>query len=462
MAEKSCSRVERDLVPEKVNVKSTVQLSISSAVPSVSTAVSSVLSAVPSVSSVVPSIVPPVVSSVPVLHDSSSDEDVDERGRLLQHQKNLSRKGKRSYASAAAALDSSVFNVSFPDSYSNFGRPRPRTVFVHGLRNPRIIAEKLAKSDIVPLQVQSLLNSDIAITFSSVADKQKFLNLDYVVSSVSSAQSPVWVRVHFKPAELKASVVKERLSQFGSVIFFRENRLVGTAILSGSLTAKMILRNPIPSFLHFGPVCLAVNYDGQSPTCRKCDSSGHIAKVCQIKRCFNCGKTGHLNRQCPEPLKCQGCSSEDHCFEQCPVCWEQEEQEEQPVPDHNVFLEVQDSSVPELGRLDWGDAVEGSAQGDTVPVSVGNSTAGSDPCKDYPVDSHIWSPLLAERMGESSAESLSRGGESQSDGSLVIDETVPVDEPINLTLKRSRDTDEASFKTVSRRRPTKKKIKDSS
>ena len=60
MAEKSCSRVERDLVPEKVNVKSTVQLSISSAVPSVSTAVSSVLSAVPSVSSVVPSIVPPV------------------------------------------------------------------------------------------------------------------------------------------------------------------------------------------------------------------------------------------------------------------------------------------------------------------------------------------------------------------------------------------------------------------
>ena len=172
MAGKSCSRAERDLVPEKVNVKSTVQLSISSAVPSVSTAVSSVLTAVLSVSSVVPSIVPPVVSSVPVLHDSSSDEDMDERGRLLQHQKNLSRKGKRSYASAAAAaaLDSSIFNVSFPDSHSNFGRPRPRTVFVHGLRNPRIIAEKLAKSDIVPLQVQSLLNSDIAITFSSVAD----------------------------------------------------------------------------------------------------------------------------------------------------------------------------------------------------------------------------------------------------------------------------------------------------
>ena len=130
MAEKSCSRVERDLVPEKVNVKNTVQLSISSAVPSVSTAVSS--------------IVPPVVPSVPVLHDSSSEEDMDERGRLLQHQKNLSRKGKRSYASAAAALDSSIFNVSFPDSHSNFGRPRPRTVFVHGLRNPRIIAEKLA------------------------------------------------------------------------------------------------------------------------------------------------------------------------------------------------------------------------------------------------------------------------------------------------------------------------------
>ena len=93
----------------------------------------------------------------------------------------------------------------------------------------------------------------------------------------------MWVRIHFKPAELKADIVKDRLREFGTIIFFRENRIIGIDVLSGSLTAKMILRQQIPSFLYFGPLCLAVNYDGQPTTCRKCDNPGHITKVCQVK-----------------------------------------------------------------------------------------------------------------------------------------------------------------------------------
>ena len=89
---------------------------------------------------------------------------------------------------------------------------------------------------------------------------------------------------------------------------------MGTDVLTGSLTAKMRLRDPIPSFLYFGPIFLALNYDGQTPTCRKCDSSGHIAKFCNVKRCFNCGGSSHLNQQCPESIKCQGCASSSHCL----------------------------------------------------------------------------------------------------------------------------------------------------
>ena len=462
MAEKSLSHAEQDHGRDKVCIKKNVSVSVSSAVSSaVSPAVlSSVSSAVsPAVSSAVQSRYSRLKSSVHVtsFDDSSSEDDVnvDEASRLRQHQKSI---GKVSYASAAAALDSEIIKVSLPDINSGFGRPRPRTVFVHGSIGPRMLIEKLEKSNIVPQQVQSLLSSDIAVTFKSVADKQRFLNLDCVISSEFSVQRPVWVRIHFKPAELKADIVKDRLREFGTIIFFRENRIIGTDVLSGSLTAKMKLRQQIPSFLYFGPLCLAVNYDGQPPTCRKCDNPGHIAKVCQVKRCFNCGKSGHLNRQCPDPAKCQGCSSLDHCFEQCPSSWVREEESE-PLGDAHV--EVQDNffenEAAVLPDKSWSSQVE-------------------DALKEFPVDSKIWSPLLAERIEESSAEPLSQDGASQSDGcSLVIDESVAVDEEsvavdeesvavdesLTSSLKRSHDTEESSFVTVSRRRPSKKKIKES-
>ena len=136
MAEKSCSRVELDRETEKVSVlesKSNV---------------------------------------VNVEVDSSSDEDSSmEVTRLRQHQSSI---GSVSYASAAVSNDSGLIKVSFPDINTGLARPRPRTVFVHGSIGTRVLVDKLAQFGIVPLQVQSLLNSDIAVTFKSVGDKQSF------------------------------------------------------------------------------------------------------------------------------------------------------------------------------------------------------------------------------------------------------------------------------------------------
>ena len=391
MAEKSCSRVELDRETEKVSV---------------------------------------FESKANVVEvDSSSDEDSSmEVTRLRQHQSTI---GSVSYASAAVSNDSGLIKVSFPDINTGLARPRPRTVFVHGSIGTRVLVDKLAQFGIVPLQVQSLLNSDIAVTFKSVADKQSFLNLDCVVSSELSYLQPVWVRIHFKPAEMKSSIVRDRLKEFGTVLFFRENRIMGTDVLTGSLTAKMKLREPIPSFLYFGPISLAVNYDGQTPTCRKCDSTGHIAKFCQIKRCFNCGKSGHLNRQCPETIKCQGCSSSSHCFEQCPSSWDREE----VLIANDTKLEVLNDSflqnLPDVSNKSW------SSQVDAV-------------LNELPVDSSIWSPPADSQVKSSSG----------SEGNLVIDESEA--EVDGVSLKRSRDLDEASFVTVSHRRPCKKKPKEPS
>ena len=163
--------------------------------------------------------------------------------------------------------------------------------------SPRFLLEKPKQHNLIPQQIQGLLNSEIAVTFKTVADTQSFLNLDFVATSSLASQNssrPLWVRVHFKLAELQSKVVHDYLSTYGSILFSRENTIIGTDVLSGSLTFKMRLNDHIPSFIYIGPICLAVNYDGQPPTCRKCDSTSHIARACQVKRCFNCGKAGHL------------------------------------------------------------------------------------------------------------------------------------------------------------------------
>ncbi|XP_065055323.1 uncharacterized protein LOC135683867 [Rhopilema esculentum] len=83
------------------------------------------------------------------------------------------------------------------------------------------------------------------------------------------------------------------------------------------MTLKMIMTEPIPSYVHLGPTCLLVRHEGQPMTCRKCDSRTHLAANCSAKRCYNCGCVGHINADCPESSVCQGCGSSEHHLAQC-------------------------------------------------------------------------------------------------------------------------------------------------
>ena len=149
--------------------------------------------------------------------------------------------------------------------------------------NPRIIVAKLQSLDIVPQQIKVQLNGDFAVTFKSVAENDSFLASDYVSRSPRYLSHPVWIRVIIKPAELKAGVVLDRIKDFGSILFYREKTIMDTGILSGTLPFKIKLQRQIPSFIYIGPLCLAVQYAGQTSTCRKCDASSHIAKQCVVK-----------------------------------------------------------------------------------------------------------------------------------------------------------------------------------
>ncbi|MBN3312424.1 ZCHC3 protein, partial [Atractosteus spatula] len=51
--------------------------------------------------------------------------------------------------------------------------------------------------------------------------------------------------------------------------------------------------------------------------CKKCRQSGHKENTCDIVRCHNCNKDGHLAKNCQAAKTCDGCGAEGHLLRQC-------------------------------------------------------------------------------------------------------------------------------------------------
>ena len=294
--------------------------------------------------------------------DGETTDEATERSRLEKHQRQLRKtlppvpswnknprsranvssrpeiknQPPRSYAAlAAAATVTEVIVGRSGNLRSNppMGRARPRSLCVHsanGVIDCRAFIRKLADQDLKPTHLQKLPNGDLEVTFASLGDKDRFLGLPFVHHPRQpwtpglQHPPPVWVRIFHVPAELLPVIVEKRMEQFGRVLFARENIHPDTEIANCVMTLKMVLKDAIPSYVHLGPYCLQVRHEAQPMTCRKCDSRDHFAANCSVKRCYNCGSSGHINADCPETSRCQGCGSPDHHIVQCDASWTSE------------------------------------------------------------------------------------------------------------------------------------------
>ena len=94
---------------------------------------------------------------------------------------------ERNYAAAvgraAAPVEEVIVGRSGGLRMNNIGRPRPRTVCVHsgkGAIDCKALISKLESYMLEPTHVQKLPNGDLEVTFPTIAEKVRFLGLDFV------------------------------------------------------------------------------------------------------------------------------------------------------------------------------------------------------------------------------------------------------------------------------------------
>ena len=125
------------------------------------------------------------------------------------------------------------------------------------------------------------------------------------------------VKIYNGPNEMPDSIIIGRLSSYGSVMSFRRD-LATDAVFNSVRTARMEIKQDIPSSVRIAGEFIKFWYPGQPKSCRRCGDLDHLIKDCHRVRCFNCEKSGHRIEECKEASMCSVCRSTDHVVCECP------------------------------------------------------------------------------------------------------------------------------------------------
>ena len=178
--------------------------------------------------------------------------------------------------------------------------------------------------------IQRFRSGQVDVTFAKRESRELFLSkVATTFEWRPSAPRPTWqsgIFVTDRDArwELPDDVSKQRLQKYGSVYSIRRafnQSLLQEKVPDGWRVLRMVVRQPIPPFMKFGPFLVRIFYPEQPRVCWKCNSPDHIGRACPEDYCFNCDETGHQSHACEERIKCSLCKSEEHLAIDCPRNW---------------------------------------------------------------------------------------------------------------------------------------------
>ena len=171
-------------------------------------------------------------------------------------------------------------------------------------------------------------SGEIFLTFRSQRIRDEFLSRSAFVTRRRSyvthdSERPLsFLTIYDAPYELPDAAIIHRLSPYCEVIWYRRGTFKGHGgVFNGLRHYRVRADFNIPSYLRFGKFLIRLYYDGQTPTCRRCNRTGHKAAQCRNTLCFNCDGLGHVSRECVRPMYCCICKSGQHLARTCPFSW---------------------------------------------------------------------------------------------------------------------------------------------
>lgn len=221
----------------------------------------------------------------------------------------------------------------FTGSTVNNMPQQPKTAFFSPLRSTSdcSVFAALETAEIISSDIQCMqrkLNGEVVITFKEASTKEKFLALNSLkVQNESYALQDIdrplsFLTIYDAPFELSDLAIIKRLAPFCVVVNYLRGKFdFVPGVYNGLHHYRVRIMKPIPNFLRFRKYQIFLKYDGQQPTCRRCNLPGHFANVCPNKVCFNCENIGHESRNCPALPLCCLCKEDGHMGVNCRYSW---------------------------------------------------------------------------------------------------------------------------------------------
>ena len=208
---------------------------------------------------------------------------------------------------------------------------------------------------------------EIFLTFHTQQIRDAFLSKSPFIMkrrsyAINDDEWPLtFLTIYDAPYELSDAAIIHRLSPYCGVVWYRRGTFEAHG---GVFDGLRHYRFAIPSFLCFEKFQIRMYYNGQMPTCRKCNRSGHKAAECKHTVCFNCDGLGHVSKECVRPMYCCICKSGQHLARTCPLSWHREKDSSEQQP------ESQDTAADYGASDDRGAASDRNTSADREEVET--------------------------------------------------------------------------------------------